>query len=409
MNASLSKTERNLSSQQLIDRNDDLQRLRREGYEIFVHPSNHLIVKNVPYATANKTVAYGEFTAILVLSGDRTGAPKDHTIYFTGEYPCDNEGRTLEGLRNAQGRQQLADDLFIDFRFSAKPVGEPDRNYYDLVTRYVCTLWQYAQRIEPDCTPLTGRALDPDDQSSIFTYRDTASSRAGIMAVTQKLENSTVAIIGLGGTGSYVLDLVSKTPAREIHLFDGDRFSQHNAFRSPGAASLPEVSHVPPLRKVDHWHQRYGVLHRGIVPHPYFLDQRNAHELAAFDFSYICMDQPTAKKAIVNALIESGRPFIDVGMGVVLEETSLGGILRTTLSTNEKREHQKNGVSFGDVEDEYATNIQIADLNALNAALAVVRWKKMLGFYRGRDPEYSSVYTVDFNRIDNEDRLANSA
>jgi hypothetical protein len=37
---------------------------------------------------------------------------------------------------------------------------------------------------------------------------------------------------GLGGTGSYILDLVSKTPVNEILLFDSDDFLQHNAFRS---------------------------------------------------------------------------------------------------------------------------------------------------------------------------------
>jgi hypothetical protein len=41
-------------------------------------------------------------------------------------------------------------------------------------------------------------------------------------------------------------------------------------------------------------------------------------------------------------------------------------------------------VSFEDGADgnEYNRNIQIADLNALNAALAVIKWKKLFGFYR---------------------------
>ena len=55
------------------------------------------------------------------------------------------------------------------------------------------------------------------------------------MAVTRKLSLKNVAIVGLGGTGSYVLDLVAKTPVRQIHLDDGDMFLQHNAFGSPSA------------------------------------------------------------------------------------------------------------------------------------------------------------------------------
>ena len=43
-----------------------------------------------------------------------------------------------------------------------------------------------------------------------------------------------MAVIGLGGTGAYVLDFFVKTPVREIRAFDLDAFHVHNAFRSPG-------------------------------------------------------------------------------------------------------------------------------------------------------------------------------
>ena len=71
----------------------------------------------------------------------------------------------------------------------------------------------------------------------MFLYEDTASSRADIVTINSKLKSLRIGIVGLGGTGSYVLDFVAKTPVKEIHLFDGDTFDQHNAFRAPGAAS----------------------------------------------------------------------------------------------------------------------------------------------------------------------------
>ena len=79
-----------------------------------------------------------------------------------------------------------------------------------------------------------------------FRYMDTASGRAGIGAISEQLATGPVAIVGLGGTGSYILDLVAKTPVREIHLFDGDRFGQHNAFRSPGAPHIDTLRQTPP-------------------------------------------------------------------------------------------------------------------------------------------------------------------
>lgn len=55
---------------------------------------------------------------------------------------------------------------------------------------------------------------------------------------------------------------------------------------------------------------------------------------------------------------------------------------------------------FGEDEDElYRSNIQVADLNALNAALAVIRWKKHIGYYQDTTHESLSAYTLEWNDI----------
>jgi hypothetical protein len=56
------------------------------------------------------------------------------------------------------------------------------------------------------------------------------------------------------------------------------------------------------------------------------------------------------------------------------------------------------------VENDYSHNIQIAELNALNAALAVIKWKKLCGFYQDLEREHCSVYTINGNHIANEDQ-----
>ena len=50
-------------------------------------------------------------------------------------------------------------------------------------------------------------------------------------------------------------------------------------------------------------------------------------------------------------------------------------------------------------------NIQIADLNALNASLAIVKWKKLRGFYADPENEHFSTYTIDGNLIINEEKF----
>jgi hypothetical protein len=126
------------------------------------------------------------------------------------------------------------------------------------------------------------------------------------------------------------------------------------------------------------------------------------------EFVFLCMDKGEAKKLIVKKLEEWGIPFIDVGMGIDLTDDALGGILRVTTSTPQKRAHvwEKDRIAFsdGDGNDEYSRNIQIADLNALNAALAVIKWKKLFGFYRDLEHEHFSTYTIDGNTLVNEDQ-----
>lgn len=394
-------------SRQVIDHSPDLARLRAEKYEIQVHPSNHLVVRNIPYVTVDKTVAYGVLIVPIVkIENNVVGRPPNHQAYFAGTFPHSNLGEplTVVGVPNSSQKYELGGELEAQFYLSYKsPKINPEiqsyNDYHDLVTSYVEEMSKYAIRVDSSATPLTGRVRDYDEEPSVFVYRDTASTRAGIAAVSEKVAGHTIAIIGVGGTGSYVLDLVSKTPVKEIHLFDGDRFSQHNAFRSPSAADEMDVFAVPPHYKVDYFCSRYSKMHKAIIPHAEYVN--DLPELFdSIDFTFLCIDKAAAKRNIVDGLVARKKPFIDVGMGINLEDRSLSGLLRTTLSTEQCRTH-RHPIAFVDVEDDYATNIQIADLNALNAALAVVRWKKMLGFYHTNDEEFSSIYTVDFNRIDN--------
>ena len=88
---------------------------------------------------------------------------------------------------------------------------------------------------------------------------------------------------------------------------------------------------------------------------------------------------------------------IDVGMGVTNAGSGLTGMLRVSTSTPSSRADIPTG---GTALDEYGQNIQIGDLNALNAALAVVQWKRHLGFYADMtSPTSTFVYPISDNVI----------
>jgi lactate dehydrogenase-like 2-hydroxyacid dehydrogenase len=179
-------------------------------------------------------------------------------------------------IRHQSAVTQLDRNLTVHHSFSSKP---PDgyKDHYEKMTTYAAIISSPARVIDPNATAQTFPVIEAEDEDSVFNYLDTASSRAEITAVTRKLELKKFGIVGVGGTGSYVLDLTAKTLAKEIHLFDGDRFLQHNAFRSPGAPSADELRELP--YKVDYFARIYSKMRRGIVPHAFHIDASNVEQL----------------------------------------------------------------------------------------------------------------------------------
>lgn len=379
----------------------DLRRLVDEGYDIDV-VAGHLVIRSIPYLTAAGVVERGILVSELTLAGDRTAAPGSHVMMFSGEFPCNVEGHPLPIA--AGGGRQITPELVTRHTFSSKPTGGGSySDYYAKVAAYVALLSSPARAVDVSATAKTFPVRAPEEEDSIFEYVDTFSSRAGIGPVAAKLRLPRVAIVGLGGTGTYTLDLVAKTEVREIHLFDGDVFLSHNAFRSPGAASLTDLQAAP--KKVDHFKSRYSRMRKGLIAHPYDVDATNVEELRGMDFVFLCMEGGTTKKVLVDALEEFGVPFIDVGLGVELVDDALRGSIRVTVSTADARDHFRERVSFGgaDSEDLYETNIQVSELNALNATLAVIRWKKLFGFYLDFTHEHNTTYVINSNILVNDD------
>lgn len=158
--------------------------------------------------------------------------------------------------------------------------------------------------------------------------------------------------------------------------------------------------------KVQYFADIYSRMHRGIVSVSEFVDEDTLSVLDDASFVFIATDDALTKSSIVAHLEQRKTPFVDVGMGIEEVNGKLTGLLRVTTSVPGHSGHvQANSRIPGPApeRDDYARNIQISDLNALNAQLAIMRWKRYLGLYADLTNEGFSTYSIATNELANED------
>ena len=396
-------------SETLISRNPDLARLEAEGYRLRIVRGNahHLLIDKIPAVNGKRKVVLGTlYCPLQVDANDNVIRPvPNHQCWWVGEAPCDAEGRRMDEMISNAQPEDKGDGITTSFAFSRKRANKTEyADLHEKISAYVEMISHEAQVVDPKCDPKCDKPVPAvvEAQNRVFMYPDMATTRAGIGAATAKLLLSRVAIIGIGGTGSYILDLLAKTPIGEIHLFDGDKFELHNAFRSPGAPRKEDLS--DPL-KVDWFGDIYDRMRLSIVRHRYHVRAEQLPELEGFDFVFVAVDDGAARKVILEGLMARKVPFIDVGLDIDLDkEGMLRGICRVTVGKSDKLDHVTEVISFasppaGDI----YRNIQVADLNMLNAAMAVMKWKKLCGFHADDMRERHSIYTIEAHSVTKED------
>ena len=385
-------------SQELINHSDDLKKLQNEGYEIDVK-SGYGIVSHIPYLKANGEIDYGTLVSSSAFEGDKAKYNGAHVIYFSGDQPCNADGTEITQIKHSDSNSILA-GINVKRSFSNKP-DENYKNYYEKFVNYINIISSRAIDKDNSVTARTFKKVVTEEES-VFQYVDTNSSRAGIDNCNKKILNKKIAIIGLGGTGTYILDLVSKTNVKEIHLIDGDVFCQHNAFRSPGAAS--KEIFTKRMSKVSYFKEIYQNIHKNIIEHDIFINEENVNILKDMDFVFISIDSGIARNLIVDYLVSEKIPFIDTGIGLQNINDTINGLIRTTVFDKNNYDRISAYIDFDeDGDDVYNTNIQIAECNALNATIAVIEWKKYFNIYENANSKCQNVYSIEMGEIVHED------
>ena len=277
---------------------------------------------------------------------------------------------------------------------------EPDETAHDLLHRYAKHV--IGAVAAAGHSEIVSRAL-PDP----FHIPNTFEARAGIAPVQDHIRGDKVAIIGLGGTGSFLLDLIAKTPLSDIHLFDADCVEWHTLMRAPGVATAEEIARVRAgsLLKVDYYRSKYPTFRDGIHAHPvrvedpgFFADFVAAH---AIDFVFICIDQLTegdsARQDVVyKAVSSAGVPFIDSGVSITIEDRSVRGAI-TTSTYEAGSDMWESAVPNARLHGEAPgyRNVQMPEVNAAAALFAVMEWRRRTGQYISDTPSFYQKFLLE--------------
>ncbi len=383
----------------LANHNPDLRKLIEKGYALSID-TNNLVARDIPYLNPKKELKIGAFVSKLVFIDENRVKLDDHQMYFCGGHPSEVDGTPIKNLGGGQMTMPLASkDLVVERSFSNKP-SNGFNDLFDKVESYVAIICGPAMTLY-SVSPFTFRTAE-ENTSSVFKYRDTLTSRAEIADLSANFRNDVVAIIGLGGTGAYLLDFLVKTPVKGIRGFDLDPYHVHNAYRSPGMLNKDDFG----KEKADVYQRRYEGFRHGVELRKKFIDSESVEDFQNVTFAFVCVDKGESRKGIFELLIKLKIPFIDVGMGLQRDKGPISGTTRATYFSSESAQDilSKNLVPMTDLPDDvYRNNIQISELNALNACLAIIKYKQLKSFYADDRNYYHMLYTIDNSTIMGED------
>lgn len=386
-----------------------IQRLLDEGYALYRR--GPYLVMPVPYLDAAGEPHTGLLVDTINLDADGQARtlPMNHQMYFIGEQPHDHEGRILFG-GNGGSVTPLFDGKSSSFYWSWKPLGDDGakRDYVSLhekFTEYAYYIAGPAEAKFPAFKTTPFEDIGNADADCPFPFDDMNSARANLSELDRLLADDTIAIIGAGGTGSYIFDLISKTRVKAIRLCDFDTFEIHNAFRIPGATHREELGQP----KVWVIKERYAGWHKGVVALEEQIDGSSTSLLEGVTFAFLAVDKIAARREVAKLLLARGIPVAIVGMGLHHGNPGLTGMVDTTLldaASSDSAITEVIGDHLIDIPDEYQKNIQTVELNALNAAMAVFIYKKYRGYYAGGHSTYQATFTISTMQLDRETTLS---
>ena len=360
-----------------------LAEVLQAGFDCSVEDDT-LSVGPIPYRLSGGGVGHGSLICHLARNGGNIAPPNEHTAAWIGdEVPHHRDGRPMDRLIIDQSRNTWsngATSICVMSRRGPEPYptyGQKMVTYARLIAREAVAHWRGTS---PGVIAVT-------DVNHLVDH-ETGLNRARVGHLNALLAKENVAVIGAGGTGGHIVDLVSKSNVRQIDIYDPDHVSVHTQLRWPGIVERRVAEEK--TNKAEYLAALYARrTNRNIRGHPYAIDKENLTYLNGKSMVFVAIDNGPARREVLAGLAGIGVNFIDCGIDLQGNEGPLTGSLRIIRCQAEQSAEKRSelatlapGAAIAADDDLYAQNIQTGEMNSLNAALAVIAWKQGIGFYR---------------------------
>lgn len=205
-----------------------------------------------------------------------------------------------------------------------------------------------------------------------------------------------IAIVGLGGVGAWIADLLTKADVAEVHGWDADVIEAKNIIRMPGAVN-PDWIGKP---KAEWFEETYRQIHRQVHGHPKYVDEQTAAGMCSnATFGFVAVDNDEGRKIACAAMAAAGIPFVDVGISLNRRDGQVSASIRVTTARPHDDAWRKAIPKVDKAGQETYGKLELPDVAAVAAGLAVQSWRKVRGQSAQESASECMVYRTEADTI----------
>ena len=171
--------------------------------------------------------------------------------------------------------------------------------------------------------------------------QETGLTRSAIGDMDRLFKQEKLAVIGAGGTGGFIVDLIAKCNVASIDIYDDDVVSQHTQLRWPGVVNRLVVEEHS--NKAEYLARIYASrTNRNVRGHAVRVDGQSLSSFRDKTMVFVAIDRGRDRRDILTGLTESGVNFIDCGIDLHRDPdglTASARVVRTVVDDSlERRE-----------------------------------------------------------------------